>query len=193
MRRFGVGQEKNIDCIQAFCITFRTPRRQKVTVKVKIRGTFGGVHRPAMGKWKNTWSMKRNFLRAVTSLAVLFFAVTANAATAVVLSSNGVYGYANLAGFTTAQAIKTATDLCSKKGGVEIRVVATNYSQPHQASNSTIAVSGQGKSAILGIALSRTTVSDANVAALQDCRAKGGTNPHILITFGWNRKGAGTL
>jgi hypothetical protein len=99
----------------------------------------------------------------------------------------------NEAGSQTSKVIKMATDLCSKKGGVDIRVVASNYSQPHQPSNSTIAVSGQGKSAILGIALSKTTVSEANTAALQDCRAKGGANPRILISFGYNRKGAGTL
>jgi hypothetical protein len=151
--------------------------------------------RPRIGESASTltMSMKKKFLLAVTSLAVVAFAVSADAAVAVVLGSNGVYAFVNEAGSPTSKVIKMATDLCSKKGGVDVRVVASNYSQQHQASNSTIAVSGQGKSAVLGIALSRTTISDANAAALQDCRAKGGANPRILITFGYNRKGSGTL
>jgi hypothetical protein len=137
--------------------------------------------------------MKKKFFLAVISLAVILFAVSADASVAVVLGSNGVYAFVNEAGSSTSKVIKLATDLCSKKGGADIRVIASNYSQQHQASNSTIAVSGQGKSAVLGVALSRTTISDANTAALADCRAKGGTNPHILISFGYNRKGSGTL
>jgi len=137
--------------------------------------------------------MKKKFLLAFASLAFVIFAVSADAAVAVVLGSNGVYAFVNEAGSPVPKVVKMATDLCAKKGGLDIRVVASNYSQEHQPSNSTLAVSGQGKSAVLGVALSKTTVSAANEAALQDCRAKGGTNPRILISFGYNRKGSGTL
>jgi hypothetical protein len=137
--------------------------------------------------------MKKKFLLALASLAVVVFAVSADAATVVVLGSNGVYAYVNEAGSPISRVTKLATDLCSKKGGMDIHVVATNYSQPHQRSSSSIAVSGQGKSAILGFALSQTSPSAANAAALQACRAKGGTNPRILVTFGYNQKGSGTL
>jgi hypothetical protein len=138
-------------------------------------------------------SMIKSFVTAVISLAIVVFAGSANAAVAVALGSNGVYAYVNEAGSAPSKVKQMATDLCTKKGGVDVRVVASSYSQQHQPSNSTIAVSGQGKSAILGIALSKTTISEANTAALQDCKAKGGTNPRILISFGYNRKGSGTL
>jgi len=137
--------------------------------------------------------MKQKILLAIAVLGVVLFAASAEAAVVVVLSGNGVYAYVNEAGSAVKRVTKLATDLCAKKGGVDVKVVASNYSQTGQPSNSAIAVSGQGKSAILGLALSKTTVTAANTAALEDCRAKGGTNPRLLRTFGYNQKGAGTL
>jgi len=78
--------------------------------------------------------MKKKFLLAIASLVVVLFAASGDAATVVVLGSNGVYAYVNEAGSTIARVKGLATDLCTKKGGVDIKAVASNYSQPHQPS-----------------------------------------------------------
>ena len=63
-------------------------------------------------------------LTTVTSLAI----ANANAGSAIVVSSNGCFGAA-WGGFLNAQtAIAKATEVCQKKGGTDIKVLASRSS-----------------------------------------------------------------
>jgi hypothetical protein len=139
--------------------------------------------------------MKEKFLLTLASLAVVVFAVPADASFAVVLGSNGVYAYADKA-YTHVEKIKQmAIDLCQKHGGVNIRVVgAGSQNGWNRYCRCAIAGSGHGEGGILGVGLCASSETEADSEALQDCRAKGGANPKIVA--GWRSRpvqGSGRL
>ena len=128
--------------------------------------------------------MKRNLLVWLLFLGVAsFFAHDVSAGCAVVLGSNGVYAYAFGGGLSRTAAEQKAVQLCSKKGGVDIKVISSADGGGYSA----IAVSGKGKEAVLGCSLSAGNPSLVDSNAIQDCKRKGGANPHIVN--GWRQLG----
>jgi len=124
--------------------------------------------------------MKRNFLVWLLFLGVAgFFAHDVSAGSAVVLGSNGVYAYAFGRELSRTAAEQKALQLCSKKGGVDVKVISSAGGGGY----SSIAVSGKEKEAVLGVSLGAANPSLADSNAIQDCKGKGGANAHIVNSW----------
>jgi Domain of unknown function (DUF4189) len=126
-------------------------------------------------------------LMAFVSLTI----ANANAGSAVVVSSNGHYAAAWGQLLNADQAMAKARDLCQKKGGTNVKVlVSADGAGPVVGSRrlfTSIAVSGSGPNAIVGVGLWLALPSQADASALANCREKGGTSPHLVA--GWQERG----
>jgi hypothetical protein len=118
-------------------------------------------------------------LTAITSLAI----ANVNAGSASVVSSNGYFCAAWGAFLNAKTAIARATEVCQKKGGTDIKVLASRSSDPAFGMLfGSIAASGHGPGAIIGVGYG-SLPANADGAAFVDCRQKGGTNPHIVVAW----------
>jgi hypothetical protein len=118
-------------------------------------------------------------LTTVASLAI----ANANAGSAIVVSSNGYYGAAWGAFLNAQSAIANATEVCQKRGGTDIKVLASRNSDPSFGMLfGSIAASGHGPGAIIGVGY-ESLPAKADGAAFVDCRQKGGANPHIVVAW----------
>src|SRR5271166_2846208 len=121
-------------------------------------------------------------LMALASLTI----ANAQASSAVVVSSNGHYAAAWGQLLSKEQAIAKATAICQKKGGTDVKVlVSADGAGPVVSSRrlfTSIAVSGSGPNAIVGVGLWLALPSGADASALANCRDKGGTSPRLLAS-----------
>ncbi|HEY0793855.1 MAG TPA: DUF4189 domain-containing protein [Chthoniobacterales bacterium] len=114
-------------------------------------------------------------LLAVCSLGIM----KAHAGSAVVMSTNGYYGYAYGSSLTQKAAEQKATELVRQKGGTDIRTVASVGGGGY----SSVAVSGKGPGAMIGAALGYRSSAQADYKAQQNCKQKGGSDPHIVRSW----------
>lgn len=135
----------------------------------------------------------------LTALASLTIA-NAHAGSAIVVASNGVYAAAWGPLLSAEGAAAKATELCQKKGGIDIKALASaaNGSVVGLSRGfGSIAASGHGQSAIVGFSFRLSSGPEANSAALAMCRAKGAANPRIVVAWvergnGWRDETPGT-
>jgi hypothetical protein len=133
------------------------------------------------------------FRKGAISLTVLASLTIANAqaSSAVVVSSNGYYAAAWGQSLSKEQAIGKATAICQKKGDADVKVlVSADGDGPVVGSRrlfTSIAVSGSGPNAIVGVGLWLALPAGADASALANCREKGGTNPRLVVS--WQERG----
>jgi hypothetical protein len=130
--------------------------------------------------------MRLFLLRAAMLVAVCFFAGQATAGSAIVVASNGVYASAWGPVLSAEGAAGKATELCQKKGGIDIKVLASAGSVSASSGGrlfGAIAASGHGQSAIVGFSFRSHSGPGSEAEALAMCRAKGGTNPRIVVAW----------
>jgi Domain of unknown function (DUF4189) len=124
--------------------------------------------------------MKRSLVTGLVLLVgMALIPGTLRASSAVAFSSNGVWAYAVDRGISEKEAISKALDSCRKKGGIDPKIVASSSSN----GCSSIATSGKGKDTIIGCALACQSTWQAQVAAMRDCKQKGGLQARSVATF----------
>jgi hypothetical protein len=126
-------------------------------------------------------------LTAITSLTI----ANAQASSAVVVSSNGYYVAAWGELLSKEQVTAKATAICQKKGGTDVKVlVSADGAGPVVGSRrlfTSIAVSGSGPNAIVGVGFWLPLPTIADASALANCREKGGTSPRLFTS--WQERG----
>jgi hypothetical protein len=127
-------------------------------------------------------TMFRKAALIVMALASLTIA-NANAGSAIVVSSNGYYAAAWGQFLNARSAIAKATELCQKKGGIDIKVLASRNDDPvFGMCFGSLAVSGHGPSAIVGAGYGSVPPA-ADGAAFLACRQRGGSSPHTVVAW----------
>lgn len=122
--------------------------------------------------------MFKKAILLLTALASLTIANAYAGGSVIVLSSNGYFAVVHKPELNLDKATAKAIRLCQKKGGTDIRVVA---------SSGEMAIPGNGaivkSGTIVGVGFQRVTVTDAISAAKAMCEAKGGVNPRVIRTW----------
>jgi hypothetical protein len=134
--------------------------------------------------------MRVLLLSAVTLAGVCFFAGQAIAGSAIVVASNGIYACVWGPFWSVESATTKATELCQKKGGTDIKVLMAAGSGSVVGARrwfGSLAASGHGQGAIVGLSFRCALPADADATALAMCRQKGGANPRIVV--GWQERG----
>jgi hypothetical protein len=100
-------------------------------------------------------------------------------AVAVAVSSNGYWECYHSLTISKQEAEQGALDHCRKKGGIDAVVLASADLSRHCA----VAISGRGRSIVVGCCLGQRTSGIAEAGAIQDCKRRGGTDPRIVLSF----------
>jgi len=93
----------------------------------------------------------------------------------IVLSDNGYYAVVHKPELNLEQATALAIGLCQKKGGTNIKVVASSSSMAKPGAYCVVK-----SGAIVGIGFQCASSTEAYAVAVAACRQKGGANPHVV-------------
>ena len=118
--------------------------------------------------------MKRSARFGLALLSLVIAAIGhANAGSAVAWAPHGnvVYSY----GHPKTVAIQRALEMARLRGGVNVKIIAATDVTGYGA----IAVARKGRGSVIGAALGRPSLADAEKRAIEVCLKGGGTDPEI--------------
>jgi hypothetical protein len=117
------------------------------------------------------------FLRLALPCLAAVLIQSANAASAVAWGGHG--HLATVTAYSLKEAKRRAIDLCRRKGGIDIKILAAS----DVVGYGTIAVARLGTGSVIGVSVGRRSATESEIRAKKACLRAGGTNPKVR--WGW--------